>query len=112
MERYKRRFNNLKEGTWALPFSLDDAQQLTKIFKNKIPADKAERLLWNLIGNDELFDNLKYYQDEQDVRIPVAMKLKEWYKAYNKDRSTFSRIWDPRSMVLIKKIIDEHGQLK
>jgi hypothetical protein len=52
----------LEEGTWALPDTEQEIQQLTQLLANPLPvgtdAENATSALYNILGDDELFDRL------------------------------------------------------
>jgi len=70
----------LEEGTWALPSSQTDYDNLMKIMKKPIPAGKAAKLLYGITGDDVLFDAIGEVEDDDkngDVRSLVKDFLKQ-----------------------------------
>ncbi|MDP7366059.1 MAG: hypothetical protein QGH83_02180, partial [Candidatus Pacebacteria bacterium] len=70
----------LEEGTWALPSSQTDYDNLMKIMKKPIPAGKAAKLLYGITGDDVLFDAIGKVEDNNknaDVRSLVKDFLKQ-----------------------------------
>ena len=70
----------LEEGTWALPNSQTDYDNLMKIMKKPIPAGKAAKLLYGITGDDVLFDAIGEVEDDDkngDVRSLVKDFLKQ-----------------------------------
>jgi hypothetical protein len=60
--------NNLSEGTWATPDTPEKKQQLITLMSKEFPvgadATNATEQLYNLIGDDELFDQLEALASE------------------------------------------------
>ena len=46
----------IKEGTWALPKTQNELNVLRKLLKKPIPAGKATEILYDVLGDDELFE--------------------------------------------------------
>jgi hypothetical protein len=83
-EAFESWANRLAEGTWALPESDDEIRKLIDLMKNPLPAgidaENASSALYNLIGDDELFDelfNLAKDDPEQDIRPTVFVWLED-----------------------------------
>ena len=84
VEQFENWTTSVTEGTWAVPDTDEEIAELTALFANPIPvgtdADNATTLLYSLIGDDELFDDL-YELSEQDpdsdCRDIVAARLGE-----------------------------------
>ena len=69
----------LGEGTWAWPDQAWQVKELDKILKSPIQAAKAADVLYNIIGDDELYDEIDsaIKRDPQsDVRPVVIRRLK------------------------------------
>ena len=76
--------NNLVEGTWALPETPEQKQQLIDIMSKDFPvgpdATNATEQLYDLIGDDELFDRLQELADADanaDARSVVMTRMQE-----------------------------------
>ena len=70
----------LEEGTWATPRTSKQARELTKLLKKPLRADDALDKLYNLLGDDELYDDLediKRKSPKTDVRPIVAFRLNQ-----------------------------------
>ena len=72
----------LEEGTWALPSSQTDYDNLMKIMKKPIPAGKAAKLLYGITGDDVLFDAIGKVEDE-DKNADVRSLVKDFLKQPN-----------------------------
>lgn len=91
----------IKEGTWALPDNEADASKLIKVLSKPLPASKAPNVLYDLIGDDALFDEIGNIAEEEpnaDVRPTVIYIIEEMLKMGNFTKS--------QSGVLLKKVLD------
>lgn len=73
-------------GTWSTPNTMTKARQLAKLLARPLPAnDATKNALYNLVGDDDLFDSIAQSKREglRDVRWSVADKLKEWDEWYH-----------------------------
>jgi hypothetical protein len=77
-EAFESWAERLAEGTWALPETDDEVRELIDLMKQPLPAgidaENASSALYNLIGDDELFDellDLAKDDPEQDIRPAV-----------------------------------------
>jgi hypothetical protein len=66
-------------GTWALPQSLEKAKKLQNLLKKPLIVLDAENKLYDLLGDDDLFDSIveeqKVFGDDLDVRGLVKSSL-------------------------------------
>ncbi len=68
------------EGTWSVPETPEQVKKLTTLLKNPLNAEKALDELYDVFGDDELFDVLeamKRNEPETDVRHVVIRRLKD-----------------------------------
>lgn len=68
-------------GTWATPFTDGDVSRLEALMAEPLPASRAADALYDLVGDDTLFDAIATAVDHDpdgDVRPLVAMTLDEW----------------------------------
>jgi hypothetical protein len=73
--------STVTEGTWAIPDTPEALAELAELMKNPIPANKASDLLYHLVGDDSLADNIGEIEDRTpaaDVRSLVHHFLKQW----------------------------------
>jgi len=71
---------NIKEGTWSVPETPEQVKKLTNLLKNPLDAETALDELYDVFGDDELFDDLevmKREEPETDVRHVVISRLKD-----------------------------------
>jgi hypothetical protein len=67
------------EGTWALPDNPKAQAELKKLMSKPIPANKASNMLYHLIGNDSLADDIGEMEDNNpkaDVRPLIKKHMK------------------------------------
>lgn len=76
--------NLLSEGTWALPDTKEKQQQLVALLGQELPvgpdATNATELLYDLLGDDELFDQLHALAQEDanaDARTIILNRLEQ-----------------------------------
>lgn len=79
----------LSEGTWAFPKTVRAAKQLGALLAEPLSAKDASKKLYNLFGDDELFDIIDdaAEDDAPDVRAAIKRRLKKFLgmKAANID---------------------------
>ena len=72
----------LKEGTWEAPQTAQQARDVADLFRQPLKARDAASRLYNLIGDDDLYDEIEYHKEndgpDADVRHVVASKLQDW----------------------------------
>jgi hypothetical protein len=72
--RFIKEHKTLMEGTWALPKNDADVEKIMSILSKPVKAKDA-KALFNLLGDDEVFDFVSELKDEdpdQDVRNPFV----------------------------------------
>lgn len=76
--------NKLMEGTWAVPDTPEKKQQLVDLLSNELPvgpdATNATEQLYDLLGDDVLFDELEKLADvdaNADARQTVYVRMQE-----------------------------------
>lgn len=93
--------NNLSEGTWAIPDTVEAVEELTKIMQNPLPVgadgENATGTIYAFIGDDELFDDLGEAGDT-DPGMDARPIIQKWVDAnierYDIDPALISRIKD------------------
>jgi hypothetical protein len=92
-------------GTWSTPSSKEQALELQKLMSKPLIAKNATDLLYDLMGNDELFDALDSIADnhpDSDVRVVVENKLIEWLN----NLDDFREEWEPEAVEILHKLAD------
>ena len=73
--------NTISEGTWAIPDTEEQVSELTDLLMEPLPvgvdATNATNALYNLIGDDTLFDNLGVLADE-DSEADARDVVMDW----------------------------------
>jgi hypothetical protein len=70
----------IAEGTWSIPETPEQVKKLSNLLKNPLDAETALDELYDVFGDDELFDTLegmKKDEPETDVRHVVISRLKD-----------------------------------
>jgi hypothetical protein len=98
--------NNLVEGTWAVPETPEQQNKLRELLSSKLivgpDATNATEQLYDLIGDDQLYDDLGYIAKDNpnaDIRDVVIDRLRE----LGYDFSTDNQLSESR-------ILDESGE--
>jgi hypothetical protein len=72
----------LEEGTWAVPKSPEQVQELQTLLSNPLAAgfdgEDATSALYNLIGDDELFDRIHELVDLEGEKADVVPTVKKF----------------------------------
>lgn len=83
-------------GTWSSPTTVAKAAELGRLMENPIPARDADDALYDLMGDDGLFDMIVAAREvgrDCDVRGLVVAKLDEWLNW--KEPAEWTRRWEP-----------------
>lgn len=70
----------IKSGTWAIPETQREVEDLQELLLNPIKAEEAEDLIYDLVGDDDLFDAIDAQIEknpETDVRPIIIDRLRE-----------------------------------
>lgn len=70
----------IKEGTWAVPDTAESKQKLKALLANPLPAKGATKKLYNILGDDLLFDAISDVEEKDpsaDVRANVEDRMKQ-----------------------------------
>ena len=65
------------EGTWATPDTPKKKMTLKKILSKPLKAKDAEKAMYSIIGDDELFDAFDEAKPNEDVRSLIKSRMKE-----------------------------------
>ena len=91
-------------GTWNLPQTVQKAKKLQKLISKPLPAKIAEDRLYDLLGDDDLFDQILSEQeacgDDTDVRFLVETHLRNFLD--NKENAT--KPWDKEAFKICQNI--------
>ena len=71
----------IAEGTWSTPDTPQKKKELKKLLSKPLPASKATKALYHLLGDDGLFDAIGQIEKEDgkkaDVRLAVHAYMKQ-----------------------------------
>ena len=105
----------LAEGTWSAPQTSAQAKRLVTLLRNPMPAGQAEDMLYDLMGDDELFDRIDEIENEDpdtDVRHIVLRFLKKWVQGVKTnsrgedDRNNgWVRPWSKESLRILRRFV-------
>ena len=110
---------DLDEGTWATPDTPKEKAALKKLLSKPLKAKDAEDKLYDLVGDDEMYDDLGDYADKNpndDVRAMVKSHMKRLGIKEESDLDEKSRqLKDPKKEVMVVKkgeviVIDKKDQ--
>ena len=104
------------EGTWSLPNTKDKALELYFLMQDELPADIATDKIYNLIGDDLLYDIIADYQQGHDkdshtidVRFHIASRLNTLLDRYYMNPEEFKEPFDERAIKILQDIIKLHS---
>lgn len=108
----KNYLKSLREGTWHCPYSQNEAQAILALLKHPVAAGDAPKLLYNLYGDDKLFDSFYDAKDPADVRPEIIRGIKDLLKDIrNGNRFTdwdgtkvVDVTWKPEVLATLRKI--------
>jgi len=83
-QRKKLGLENMQmyEGTWATPDTPKKMRQLKKLLAGKLTAKNAPKLLYNLVGNDDLYDLIGEIRKSEGPNADVRDAVKFWLAAH------------------------------
>ena len=86
-EEFESWANEITEGTWQLPDQDEEVQQLDKIMSQPLPvgdqAENAMGVLYNIIGDDELFDKLSMLADAENGDADARGVVIDWLRDHS-----------------------------
>ena len=88
-------------GTWSAPRTTKQAKKLAKLMSNPLAAEVAQSKLYNILGDDLLFDYIDQCSPKADVRPLVKLRLAHFLET----QGCFFKKWDSESISICKKII-------
>ena len=100
----------IQEGTWAVPNTVEKAVKLIGLLQQRLPLSTAEKKLFNLLGDDELFDKLGDLKDaakkdkskaDTDVSAIVVKRLKTLLRSEWQDLN-------PDAEVILKTFVKKY----
>ena len=99
LEMFESWANNITEGTWAIPDSPEALYRLKEILSKELPvgvdATNTTEVLYDVIGDDELFDNLGDLardDPEADARFAIVNWMKDYGLEINEMGADMTKI--------------------
>jgi hypothetical protein len=111
-----RLYNHLNEGTWSAPRTVEKAKKLKELFDNMLVFPSAKKDLWNIIGNDDFYDemNQKFGKKPwEDMRFFIARWIySNWLKDINwetgnTNNNIWKESWDKKALYIVWNTIKE-----
>jgi len=98
-------------GTWSSPTTVAKAEALSRLMENPIPARDADNDLYDLMGDDGLFDMIAAAREVGkgcDVRSLVVAKLDEWLNWM--EPSDWTKRWEPGAEEKLLSVFNRHRE--
>ncbi len=87
-------------GTWSQPHTQEKATKLAKLMVKPILKNTACELLYDLVGDDDLFDYIEELDCDSDIRFLIQMHITKTL-----DNLHLSlRIWDDKAIAICQKL--------
>ena len=101
----------INEGTWSLPYSEKSVDDFEEVMSSPIPVYKASDILFNLIGDDILFDEFNELEEvfgkNHDARLAVISRLKEFLDDYDKNPENTKENLSEKNYNRLRKILQQ-----
>lgn len=96
-------------GVWALPQTTKQAKELQKLVSEPLSPEVAEEKLYQILGDDDLFDRLLEAKEkgDSDVRILVGSSLREFLN----DKEKVAKPWNPEAYKICQNICNSIEEL-
>jgi len=108
--------DSITEGTWAIPDNMKKIEKLKQILSKPlavgVDAMNATGALYNIIGDDELFDTLSEMASdnpEGDCRDMVVMRLNELIQQCERSSSADEKTWAEQMRQHLGGLLDGNG---
>lgn len=113
-----KKFIQIAEGAWELPESRKDFLELRDLLNRagEMTISQFKSAMYNIIGDDDLFDSLDEYEEKDGEDAPadeVAKATIDWMKKQRTDKwSNYPNIWNDYQLATQdtnKEINEEEG---
>lgn len=95
-------------GTWALPQTKKQAEDLRQLIKEPLKAKEASKKLYDLLGADDLFDEIEQYSREEgkdyDISTLVKIYINKILNEYEQTPENFSKPFESNAIEILKII--------
>lgn len=112
--RNKSKNESLKEGCWSCPNTVTKARELVKLLSQPLPAGKAKDKLYNLIGDDALFDDIDDREYTEGPDYDVSYLVKAWIlgNIIKKDAVEWFVPFDDEVIDIFKRMLKKDPKFK
>ena len=115
-KKIAKRMKEIKEGVWALPNTVAKAKKLAELMKEPLSSEVAVENLYDVLGDDELWDDFKYKggtpRIDDDVRPLVKKRVRQYLKDYKEDPKGFKQKLDPEAEKILKGLVVEQKTIE
>lgn len=98
-------------GTWTLPQTKQQAEKLSKLLEKTLPLNNLENKLYDLIGDDDLFDKIvsdrKVFGGKHDCSDEVKDFLRELIERYETSPEEFTKPFEPEALEILKTCLKQ-----
>ena len=91
-------------GTWALPKTVKKAKELQELMSLPLSAEIASDKLYDLIGDDDLFDKIISVENECGKDHDVRDLVKSSLQFFIKNRNLSNSSWNKNSLKICRQI--------
>lgn len=96
----------LNEGTWAMPTTKKQAQDLANLLKKTITAKEVnDNKIANLVGSDDLYDFAFELIDDGEpdasMNSMIITQVQKWVRDFQKDGSGFKKQFEPEAIKIL-----------
>lgn len=88
-------------GTWSLPQTRVQAEELLKLLAQPLKASEATEKLYHLIGDDDLFDVIGKADDESSGEADVRVFVKTSLANFLQHTALAYEPWEPEALALL-----------
>ena len=91
-------------GTWALPQNVEKATKLKNLFKKPLIAKNAESKIYDLIGDDDLFDAIINEQERSGDNVDIRILVKFFLESFLDDQENAAKPWEEEAVKICRQI--------
>ena len=91
-------------GTWALPQNVEKAKKLQDLLKEPLHAKNAESKIYDLIGDDDLFDSIINEQKRSGNDADVRALVKFFLESFLDDQENATKPWELEAVKICREI--------
>ena len=89
-------------GCWSYPNTEEKANQLKQLMEKPFLREGATDQLYELMGDDILFDTIDSFEEGSDIRGLVIDKLEKWLE----ELDIFTKPWDIKAVDICQEILN------